>query len=383
MVLTLRPAPPSWPTTVPRPSRCLVRTNWSTTPCWPESEHWPTTPGKRPGPTLSGGWKQRKASRWTLDGGPPFRARPRPGGHCGKGPKRGSRNDPASGFRLLFGNRRHTRGSGHRPEPNPGANLWGLSGGRKNTCSSLFVSAAPTLRKQVTFSPPTSGRWECCRAITPGPWRLLIRVCNCPAGAGLHPGDGHDGPSRPGGPLSSASLPGPEKSLRAIELASLVDDPYSEILGRSVATGCSLVLGDLEGARGHAAAMLPLAERLGQRGESARAFWWNAELSRLEGDWLRAFEHSDHGLVAAPGIRTSWAPERHWNARWAKKPNARLIKSYSSRSGSRQDNSYQLHSTLHCFDYSRNIPHNRCLRPLGKCSDSRRGGAINPIRYPS
>ena len=79
-----------------------------------------------------------------------------------------------------------------------------------------------------------------------------------------------------------------------------MDDPYSEILGRSVATGCSLVLGDLEGARGHAAAMLPLAERLGQRGESARAFWWNAELSRLEGDWLRAFEHSDHGLVAAP-----------------------------------------------------------------------------------
>ncbi len=93
---------------------------------------------------------------------------------------------------------------------------------------------------------------------------------------------------------------GLKKSLRAIELASLVDDPYSEILGRSVATGCSLVLGDLEGARGHAAAMLPLAERLGQRGESARAFWWNAELSRLEGDWLRAFEHSDHGLVAAP-----------------------------------------------------------------------------------
>ena len=93
---------------------------------------------------------------------------------------------------------------------------------------------------------------------------------------------------------------GLEKSLRVIELASLVDDPSSEILGRSVATGCSLGVGDLEGARGHAAAMLPLAERMGQRGESARAFWWNAELSRLEGDWLRAFEHSDHGLVAAP-----------------------------------------------------------------------------------
>ncbi len=49
---------------------------------------------------------------------------------------------------------------------------------------------------------------------------------------------------------------GLEKSLRAIELASLVDDPSAEILVRGVATGSSLVIGDLEGAGGHAAAML-------------------------------------------------------------------------------------------------------------------------------
>ena len=93
---------------------------------------------------------------------------------------------------------------------------------------------------------------------------------------------------------------GLEKSLRAIELASLVDDPYAEIQVRGVAAGCSLVVGDLEGARVHAAAMLSLAERLGQRQESARAFWWNAEVSRLAGDWQSAYEHSERGLEAAP-----------------------------------------------------------------------------------
>ena len=51
---------------------------------------------------------------------------------------------------------------------------------------------------------------------------------------------------------------GLEKSLRAIELAGLVDDPHSEIQVRGVAAGCSLVVGDLEGARGHASAMLSL-----------------------------------------------------------------------------------------------------------------------------
>ncbi|MCZ6535036.1 MAG: AAA family ATPase, partial [Chloroflexi bacterium] len=49
---------------------------------------------------------------------------------------------------------------------------------------------------------------------------------------------------------------GLEKSLRAIELASLVDEPQAEILVRGVAVGCSLVIGDLEGARVHAAAIL-------------------------------------------------------------------------------------------------------------------------------
>ena len=91
-----------------------------------------------------------------------------------------------------------------------------------------------------------------------------------------------------------------EKGVRAIESASLVDDPYAEIQVRGVAAGCSLVLGDLEGARGHAAAMLSLADRLGERQESPRAFWWNAEVSRLEGDWQTAYEHSDHGLAVAP-----------------------------------------------------------------------------------
>ena len=52
---------------------------------------------------------------------------------------------------------------------------------------------------------------------------------------------------------------GLEESLSVIELANLVHAPHSEILVRGVATGSSLVIGDLEGARGHAAAMLFVA----------------------------------------------------------------------------------------------------------------------------
>ena len=39
---------------------------------------------------------------------------------------------------------------------------------------------------------------------------------------------------------------------------------------------------------------------MGQRNESARAYWWNAEVYRLEGNWQTACEHSDRGLEVAP-----------------------------------------------------------------------------------
>ena len=94
---------------------------------------------------------------------------------------------------------------------------------------------------------------------------------------------------------------GLDKSVRAVELASLANDPFSEILARGVATGCAIVLGDLDGARDHATAMLSLEERLGARRQSARALWWNAEVSRLVGDWRTAFEYTRRGLETYAG----------------------------------------------------------------------------------
>jgi len=92
-----------------------------------------------------------------------------------------------------------------------------------------------------------------------------------------------------------------DKSVRAVELASLANDPFAEILARGVATGCSIVIGDLEGARDHATAMLVLEERLRGRRQSARALWWNAEVSRLVGDWRTAFEYTERGLEVSAG----------------------------------------------------------------------------------
>lgn len=91
-----------------------------------------------------------------------------------------------------------------------------------------------------------------------------------------------------------------EKSLRAIELASRGDDHYFEEMAQVFATGSLLAIGDLEGARPHATAMLTLAEKLRRREELAEAHFMNARISRLEGDWRTARDMTDRGLAVSP-----------------------------------------------------------------------------------
>ena len=71
--------------------------------------------------------------------------------------------------------------------------------------------------------------------------------------------------------------------LRAIELASRIDDPMHEATARYYTLLALAGNGDLEGARRHATVMLALAERLRDRQMLTNAYVANSLLCLLEG----------------------------------------------------------------------------------------------------
>ncbi len=86
------------------------------------------------------------------------------------------------------------------------------------------------------------------------------------------------------------------KSLRVIELARLTADLRAEVDAHYWAGGNLTTMGDLEQAKLHAAAMLNLARRLRARYWLAGAFFRNATVSYLEGEWMTARDYADQGL---------------------------------------------------------------------------------------
>ncbi|HEU0021324.1 MAG TPA: hypothetical protein VFR55_06595, partial [Dehalococcoidia bacterium] len=91
-----------------------------------------------------------------------------------------------------------------------------------------------------------------------------------------------------------------ENSLRAIELAQRADDPRAQIQARQRATLALTIVGDLEGARAHAAAGLLPAERLRDRFWWSSALWSNQFVYRLQCDWLASRQYCDQGLAINP-----------------------------------------------------------------------------------
>ena len=91
-----------------------------------------------------------------------------------------------------------------------------------------------------------------------------------------------------------------ENCEKAIELAGRVDAPYQEVQARYFAVVALTALGDLEGARRQALAMLPRAERIRDRWWLSGAFWKSELVRRLEGDWEGARGFSGRGLAASP-----------------------------------------------------------------------------------
>ena len=92
-----------------------------------------------------------------------------------------------------------------------------------------------------------------------------------------------------------------DKSLAAIELALLVDEPVSKLRGHYWA-GFSLLcgVGDVAGARSHASQMLTDAEQLGDRVWLSQALSLQISTFSLVGDWENALEHSDRCITIFP-----------------------------------------------------------------------------------
>jgi DNA-binding CsgD family transcriptional regulator len=88
--------------------------------------------------------------------------------------------------------------------------------------------------------------------------------------------------------------------LRAIELASSVDEPFEETHAHQEVAAVLHRTGDLEGARQHAAVMLEVAERLRHRTRLWQALQANTVVSSLEGDWATARSSSDRALAVSP-----------------------------------------------------------------------------------
>ncbi len=94
------------------------------------------------------------------------------------------------------------------------------------------------------------------------------------------------------------------KSLRAIELAQLANDPHAEAWPRFLAAFVSIVKGHPSAAMSHAGEMLSLAESLRDQGLLAMACCANVAVSLHKGDWISVREFADRGLAVDP--RLSW-----------------------------------------------------------------------------
>ena len=90
------------------------------------------------------------------------------------------------------------------------------------------------------------------------------------------------------------------KAQRALELAGRIGDLHGEVSAHYWATLAFRNMGDIEGARVHAGAMLEPAARIRDRFLLASSMLSNESICRLEGNWPAARDFSDQGLTVSP-----------------------------------------------------------------------------------
>jgi len=106
-----------------------------------------------------------------------------------------------------------------------------------------------------------------------------------------------------------------EMSAQSIQLAPRAGEYRAEALAHYVASMDQMALGDPAAARGHASAVLPLAEQLRDRYFSSSGTYMIGDLSAVVGDWDAARSFSDDALAIAPmdprnlGRRVMWEYE--------------------------------------------------------------------------
>ena len=91
-----------------------------------------------------------------------------------------------------------------------------------------------------------------------------------------------------------------DSALKAIALATELDDPKNEVRARLWAFYSLLRMGDSSGAQAHAEAKLAPAERLRDRYWLGRTFDINGQIAQLRGDFKKANEFSDRAFTALP-----------------------------------------------------------------------------------
>ena len=91
-----------------------------------------------------------------------------------------------------------------------------------------------------------------------------------------------------------------EKSLKAIELLHGIDDPGTESIAHYLAGFSMRVIDNLEGAQQHAEACLALADKLRNRGLLSLVLALNTIVSIELGNWDKALEFSNRGMVTVP-----------------------------------------------------------------------------------
>ena len=91
-----------------------------------------------------------------------------------------------------------------------------------------------------------------------------------------------------------------ENAEQAIALARRMDDPHSEVWPLFFAGTALWITGQIERASRYASDMLRQAERLGNRGLLANALLQSGTVCHVKGEWDKAREFYDRGMVVAP-----------------------------------------------------------------------------------
>ena len=117
-----------------------------------------------------------------------------------------------------------------------------------------------------------------------------------------------------------------DNGLRAIELATADENPFSDLISRFWTALGRLALDNLDAARPHVLVMRDLADRRSTpRLLATNHLLVATTLACLEGDWKSGRELGDHGLECYRYTHYTWEPELRWSLSPVRPPKEKSI----------------------------------------------------------